>query len=572
MTPEAPGEAQAAERVVDRIGATVARHVAQVREAATEREATARQQRMEEVASSMHDELVPSIGPLVEELLAVTPEGHPARPLLESLQSPDNPLLAILLTIVGYIGMILALPGAMASILVQQMKNELWCHNRTVPLSPADLANMVVQGYLGQSVGEEMAGQSGLSADNFDLMVKVVGMPPSPQDLFEMYRRGIIGLDPSSSGIDYTGPAPLNVVDGLKQGHTKDEWIDAFKRLAFVRPSATDFVAAAVREQLDYETAARWAESVGLDFSVDVDNPPFDTQGVNDPSAYPTHTFFDVLFDIAGRPPGPVEAADMAWRSIIPWEGTGPHATTFQQAIAESDVKTKWTNALQAASAWRPTVTEIGMMYAAGVIDDQTAEKFWTWIHVPDGLLPTVKSLYVLEAARTERETAKENVVQLYLQGALSDAQATSELEALGFASAVVEYLLKYAQYQRLQTQTERLLETIGRNYVSGKTTNTDALTALQHFGIPEEEATGLIQEWETAKALSVPTVTAAQIASAVYYSVESPDDGMADLIALGYTPYNAWRLLSLRLHVPIPEKDIPNHPGASTRPPGPQI
>ncbi len=46
----------------------------------------------------------------------------------------------------------------------------------------------------------------------------------------------------------------------------------------------------------------------------------------------------------------------------------------------------------------------------------------------------------------------------------------------------------------------------------------------------------------------------------------------MADLIALGYTPYNAWRLLSLRLHVPIPEKDIPNHPGASTRPPGPQI
>lgn len=565
MTDSTPpaGEAAAehpAVTVAEKLAQSVARHVMAARQAVAEPEQAARQQRLESVLQEMHDEGATILGPMVEAMLEHLPEDHPYRPIVEGMKSPDNILLDILLQALGFVGFIMGGIGTIGSILLQGYKNEFLSKYPNVPLSPADLANMVVQGYKTMPEGQAEALFSGVDQDRFSSLVDVTGMPPSPQDLFEMFRRGIIAQG-SIGSTDNT------VKSGLAQGHTKDVWIDDFAKLAYVRPTAVDFVAAAVREQIDYATAAQWAKSVGLDFSVDIQNPPTQIGEADDTGPYPSRTFFDLLFDVAGRPAAPGEAADMAWRDIIPWTGTGPHATTFQQAIAESDLKTKWTESLRKFSAWRPTVTEVGMMYTAGVIDESTADKLWTWAHVDSSLLPLVRSLYTLEAVRPERETAKGNVVQLYLQGALSDAEATSELEALGFAKPVVAYLLRYAQYQRLQTQLARLLEQIGRSVIAGKVSTTDAVKHLEKFGIPEAEAAGLLQEWETAKALSVPDLTAAQIASAVYYGVETPDDGMFDLLALGYTPYNAWRMLSLRLHAPIPQSAIPNHPGATHRP-----
>lgn len=564
---EAPGplDEHPAEHVAERLGAIVARHVQAAREAAAIPESDRRQARLEAVAAAMAGELKPIVAPLAGELAVVVPEDHPLRPFVESLASPSDVLADLFITFASFIAIVIGTIPALVSTFSQPFKNALWALWPHIPLAPADLANLVVQGYRTLESATAEAAETGLSADRFSDLVDINGLPPSPQDLFAMYRRGIIPIGTSPQDFP-------SVVAGLAQGHTKDEWIWLYTRLARIWPSPIDFVAAAVREQLPYDTAAQWAAAAGLDFTKDLADPPVDPEAAADTEAVPSTTFFDMLFDVAGRPPGPVEAAVMAWRGIIDWEGTGPGATTFQQSIAESDVKTKWTDALRALSTWVPTIAEVGAMYAEGVVDDATAETLWTHNRVEATQLPLLKTLYTLQATRTERETAKSNVVTLYEQGALSDAEATTELESLGFGPEVIGYLLRYAQYQRLQEQLTRLLEQVGRSYVTGKVDSPNAAAALMKFGIPQQQADGLLAEWQVAKSLSVPVVTPAQIASAVYYEVESPDEGMADLIALGFSPYNAWRTLSLRLHVPLPAKMTPSYPDAHVRPPGAQI
>ena len=70
---------------------------------------------------------------------------------------------------------------------------------------------------------------------------------------------------------------------------------------------------AAERGQLPYQTAKGWASAVGLDLTADTRTAPLPQPlgqilGIDN-----EHSFFEVLFDVAGRPPGPEEASRMAW-------------------------------------------------------------------------------------------------------------------------------------------------------------------------------------------------------------------------------------------------------------------
>ena len=102
---------------------------------------------------------------------------------------------------------------------------------------------------------------------------------------------------------------------------------------------------------------------------------------------------FDLLFDIAGRPPGPVELGHMTLRNIIKTDTNAgqqsglpspdPTATTFEQGIAESDIKTKWTSALWALQEYVPPPRMIGGLLEKGGISVAQAKTYWQDSGVP---------------------------------------------------------------------------------------------------------------------------------------------------------------------------------------------
>jgi len=329
--------------------------------------------------------------------------------------------------------MIIACISETGKVFFQPLLNSLWSSRPRMPMSPADVANAVVQGYMTLEEGRVEAAYSGLDTKPFDTMVEVTGMPPSPQDLFQMFRRSIIPEGTSASDFP-------SVYAGLAEGHTKDSWIPIFQKLAYVWPSPVDFVNAAVREQIPYDTAALWASATGLDVDTPINKTPASahlgatsggaTEGPVNPGEA---SFFDLLFDVAGRPPGPEEMARMAHRGIIPWTGTGPKATTFQQGIAESDLKTKWTDALKAVSAYIPTNGEITNWVRHGFVSKADALPMYEANAVTPAVANLMMESALVDQLAEDRQLAKGEVVALYTAQHIDATEAKAALAAVGY-------------------------------------------------------------------------------------------------------------------------------------------
>jgi hypothetical protein len=515
--------------LADKVGQKVAEHVTRASAANAATETARRHASTVAIAESLRNDLKPAMAEYFGTIIEQLPDDDPTRKFYELFMSPESVLNDAVINIMGFVGMIIACISETGKVFFQPLLNELWSSRPRMPMSPADVANAVVQGYMTLAEGETEAAYSGLDTKPFRTMVEVTGMPPSPQDLFQMFRRSII--PEGKSAADFP-----SVYAGLAEGHTKDSWIPIFQKLAYVWPSPTDFVNAAVREQVPYATASEWAGKTGLDTTTEV------AAGIK---------FFDLLFDVAGRPPGPEEMARMAHRGIIPWTGTGPKATTFQQGIAESDLKTKWTAALEALSTYIPSNGEITNWVRHGFVTKADALPMYAKNAVTADVANLMMESALVDQLAEDRQLAKGEVVALYTAQHLTAAEATNALAAVGYHGEQAKEILWLADFRREAQAYNRVIQVLGRQVVTGKLSVNNATQTLGAMGVPSQTITILTNDWKLARQAEVPAPSEGTIVSAAYYGVETPNEAFNDLKALGYTPYDAWRLLSVRLHGP---------------------
>ena len=515
--------------LADKVGQKVAEHVTRASAANAATETARRHASTVAIAESLRNDLKPAMAEYFGTIIEQLPDDDPTRKFYELFMSPESVLNDAVINIMGFVEMIIACISETGKVFFQPLLNELWSSRPRMPMSPADVANAVVQGYMTLEEGQIEAAYSGLDKTPFDTMVKVTGMPPSPQDLFQMFRRSII--PEGSSASDFP-----SVYAGLAEGHTKDSWIPIFQKLAYVWPSPTDFVNAAIREQIPKADAQKWAGKTGLDITTEVES------GIN---------FFDLLFDIGGRPPGPEEMARMAHRGIIPWTGTGPKATTFQQGIAESDLKTKWTAALEALSAYIPSNGEITNWVRHGFVTKADALPMYAKNAVTADVANLMMESALVDQLAEDRQLAKGEVVALYTAQHLTAAEATNALAAVGYHGEQAKEILWLADFRREAQAYNRVIQVLGRQVVTGKLSVNNATQTLGAMGVPSQTITVLTNDWKLARQAEVPAPSEGTIVSAAYYGVETPNEAFNDLKALGYTPYDAWRLLSVRLHGP---------------------
>ena len=530
MTDELELEEHPTITLADKVGAKVAEHVAHATAANAATETARRHASTLAIAESLRGDLKPAMQDMFGALIEQLEDDDPTRKFYELFMSPESVLNDAVINIMGFVGMVIAAISETGKVFFQPLLNSLWSSRPTMPMSTTDLANVVVQGYETLENATKDASESGTNAAIFKQMVQITGMPPSPQDLFAMFRRNLMPEGESAAQFP-------SVYAGLAQGHTKDEWIPLFQKLAYVWPTPDLFVNAAVREQFTSKSEAQaWAAKAGLDVTTQTE----------------IGNFFDVMFDVAGRPPGPQEAARMAHRNIIPWTGAGPTAKTFQQAIAESDLKTKWTTPLQDLSTYVLTNGEIDHLVRQGILDKTTAVPYYNLNGVTDATAALMVESALSDKLAEDRQLAKGEVLTMYQDQILDRAEAVAALNAIGYFSEIVTELLALADFRREAAAFSRIVQILGRQVVTGKVSLTNAHSTLASMGVPSQTITILLADWDLAKQVEVPAPTAATICSAAYYGIESVAQALSDLQALGYTPYDAWRLLSVRMHGPV--------------------
>jgi hypothetical protein len=395
-------------------------------------------------------------------------------------------------------------------------------------LSAPDAASAVVRNFLPLADGQAEAAKSGVSADTFTTLVQLSGDAPGPQQLAEALRRGAI----NDTG---SGPDSTSFTQGIAEGRLADKWAPVIKALSLLWPTPVDALDAALKGQVTADEGLALYQKLG-----------------GDPQ------FYQWLLDSQGNGPSPLEAADWARRGIIPWDGTGPTVTSYAQAVLESRYRDKWADAYKASQQYLPPPFTIVTLLKDGAV---TQDQATVWL-TEAGASADVIAGMIAEADATDlsafRGLTTSAVLNMYYQQLVSADDATSMLESLHVSAAAVPLMLAYADLQRAIAAQNAAVTRIGTLYAARKITEQTAMQSLITLQVPAVAVNDIIATWQLENSINVKTLTEAQIIDAWEYSVMSEDDALTELTNIGYTPYDAWVLLSVKNKAPLPNQPEP--------------
>lgn len=410
--------------------------------------------------------------------------------------------------------------------LLQREVNKLL---QATPLTGEQLADMVVKGHVSLEDAESYAKESGLAPADFRRLVDDGGEPPGLEFLLQAFRRGFI---PEAG----TGPASVSLEQGIRESRLKDKWIGTIKRSGLVPIPAADAVDAVVEGQIDYAQGEQIAYENGLG--------PAD---------------FRILVNTRGNPPSPTDLLELVRRGVIPVQGTGPDALSLQQGIFEGATKDKWEPAWEQLVEVRPPPRTVVALLRAGVISDERAAVLFKQAGYSAEMAQASIDDAHHQKLATTKELAKGVVDQLYHDQVVGAADATTMYEQLGYTAHEVGFLLAVQDLRREVAAVDRAIERVHTLYVNRHIDKPGAVGALGALHVPAAQQQALLETWDVERTSNVKLLTAAEIANAYEWKIMSQDQATSELVALGYTPWRAWILLSVRKHAPQPNRPAPD-------------
>lgn len=397
--------------------------------------------------------------------------------------------------------------------------------NPEIPLTPADAAAAVVRNFLDQAAAEAEALKSGVNADRLETLIHLSGDAPGPQQLAEALRRQVIPEDG-------TGPLSTSFVQGIAEGRLADKWAPVIKALAVIWPTPTDALEAVLQGQVDEATGRTLYQRFG-----------------GDPD------YYSLLFNTRGNAPTPMEALEMLNRKIIPESGTGPDSVSYEQAFLEGPWRNKWLGPFKALRWYVPPPRTVVALLRTGAITDTEAAGFFQ----AAGLDPALAAKYVHSAKGEKlagsKQLAEGTVITLYETRAIPASEATAHLVALGYSADDAALMLEITDLNRELRIVNSAVTRVGTLYINRRITRAGATDSLKGLDLTPDHVAHLLQAWDLERSANVKQLTAAEIVDAWEYAIIDQQEAEAELVTIGYTPYDAWVRLSIKAKQALPDK-----------------
>lgn len=374
-------------------------------------------------------------------------------------------------------------------------------------LSPADLADMVVRGIKDEATATKEAEKSGVRPEDFAAMVAETGEPPATEQLLMLYRRGQLDR--------------ARLEHGIRQSRVKNEWINSIIDLQYAPPSAADALRGVVQAQLpEAEGRAKFAQA-----------------GLN-PSE------FDWMLGTVGRPPGIQQMIELWRRGYVT-------QADVEQAVRESDLKTKYLPAILKMREYRPPPRSVVALLHQGAIDDATAAKLLAQEGMPDWLIAVeLKGAHHTKTAAA-RTLAQSTIVRLYHEQAIDRAAAIDMLHGIGWSTHDADFVLEVEDLHREAAAIERALSHVHSLYVGWRLNRDQAVASLAGLSVPVDQGAHLLSVWDLEREANRKQVPHGTITQALKYQIIDQPTAQAMLEAQGYSPFDAWVLISAALKSP---------------------
>lgn len=338
------------------------------------------------------------------------------------------------------------------------------------PLSPEQLADMVVRNIVEAGAAQSYASESGVNGADFQRLVHSAGEAPSPQELIMALRRGVIPHDG-------TGPDSTSFEQGIAESRLYNKWRSVIEAIAHLPLSVADAVDAVVKGHIDYATGEHYAFLNGVDA-----------------------TEFKILEGTRGNPPSPSELATLLKRGLIPLDGTGPDAVTFQQGIFEGASLNKWWEFYARLADYIPPPRTVTTLVHDGAITDAEALAFFQ----ASGLSEELAAKF-LDSAHRQRTAAHRTIVsgelrtvarRGYADGHLTEVQFRDLLKQASLAPEAIDQEVIAANLAKTYGRHTFSVSQIKKQRQSGLIDDAQALVRLVAAGWSEEDAQAQIDEW----------------------------------------------------------------------------
>jgi hypothetical protein len=222
---------------------------------------------------------------------------------------------------------------------------------------------------------------------------------------------------------------------------------------------------------------------------------------------------FDVLYDLAGEPPGIMQMLDL-WRRHLISEADLHHA------VLESRVRDEWFDAIKLMATVAPSTAQVIAGYVEGHLDESAARAKWSeaggrdedfeWEYETAGRPPGMEQmLHLLNRGIVDESTVVQairesdiknkyvpdllalrrylppprSVVAMVRQGAITDDQARTYLRDAGVADVDIEAFITSAHHTKASTHREASAGLIKTAYVDRVLTRDAAMSALSTAG-----------------------------------------------------------------------------------------
>lgn len=395
--------------------------------------------------------------------------------------------------------------------LLDRAVNELL---QATPLAPAQLADMVVRGHVDIGDATAYAKQSGISPTDFQRMVDDAGEPPGITFLLQAFRRGYIAQ--SGSGAQST-----SLEQGIRESRLHPKWTDVVEKMGLQPVGVADAVDAVVEGQIDYAFGEHIAYLNGI--------------GPDD---------FRILVNTRGNPPSPTELAMLLKRGLIPLEGTGPDAISFQQGIFEGASKDKWWQYYaKLADYIPPPRTVITLVKDGDVTDEQGLA-----LLAESGLTSELSQIYIASAHKQRSATHKTVISgelrtvarRGFIDGHLSESQFRKTLADAGLATDVIDKEVEAANLSVSIGHHTFSLSQIKKQRQEGLIDDGQALQRLVAAGWTEEDAQSQINEWNAESKVGRTGFSEARVLAYLKGGILTDQQAYDLLTSLGINSANA--------------------------------
>ena len=428
----------------------------------------------------------------------------------------------VLLQFIGLISAAFVGLFTLGSAELQPLVNQLRSDYPAVPLTPADLADMVERNIVGLDWAEGEAAKSGISPERFALMVKDTGEPYGVDQALSLLRRGLISEERFAEVLYYS--------------RVRNEFLPDVLQLAHETMTAGDAVELALKQITDDATARDlFVRAGGL------------------------ASQFDLLVAASGNPIGPEAAVHL-------WQHGKIDDAQLQQVIAHSRINPIFYDLAKLTGLKWLSVIQVELALKNGTVQPEAAAQ---WL-AQDGYPPDQIAAFVEAAAASKTAAHKAlteaQITELYETGVLTHDQAGAELVALGYQPGEVDYILAIYQQRRLLAMAQAAVTQVRKAYLANRIDKNTAGTDLDALGIDHTARDHYLTIWEIERTTELRELSMAQIGAAFKKGFMSDSDALARWETMGYDRADAGILLALYGGPPPP-----GSPAAAKAPaPGP--